>query len=97
LKKRDGSDDESEDGDDDEEDVACCPLPQEGAYAFNREELEMPILEAADRVKLAKVQRQLFNSHIAKDREDAMDEVPHSERTYMQIGNYCRKMEMPYF
>jgi hypothetical protein len=32
-----------------------------------------------------------------KARDDATNKVPHSERTYMQIGNYCQKMEMPYF
>jgi hypothetical protein len=71
-------------------------LPQ-GAEIFNTDKRETQILAAAEHVKLARVQRQLFNSYIATAREDATNKVPHSERTYMQIGNYCQKMEMPYF
>jgi hypothetical protein len=68
-------------------------LPQ-GAAILNIGKHETQILEAADHVKLAKVPRQLFNSHIIKAREDAMNKVPHSD-TYMQIRDYCQKMEMP--
>jgi hypothetical protein len=71
-------------------------LPQ-GAEIFNTEERETQILAAAEHVKLAKVQQQLFYIHIGKAREDATNKVQHSQRTYMQIGHYGQKMEMPYF
>jgi hypothetical protein len=29
--------------------------------------------------------------------EDTTNKVSHSECTYMGIGDYCQKMEMPYF
>ncbi len=91
LKKRDDSDEESSD-----DEAVACPLPA-GADIFNLDEREKQILEAAEHVQLAKAQRELFNSYIGIAREDATNKVPHSERTYMRIGDYCQKMEMPYF
>ena len=91
LKKKDDSDDDTFD-----DEASACPLSQ-GAGIFNTDKRETQILAVAEHVKLARVQRQLFNSYIAKAREDARNKVPHSVCTYMQIGNYCQKMEMPYF
>jgi hypothetical protein len=84
LKKKDDSDDDTS-----EDEAPACPLPQ-GAEIFNTEERETQILAAAEHVKLARVQQQLFNSYIAKAKEDATDKVLDSERTYMQIENYWR-------
>jgi hypothetical protein len=91
LKKKDDSDNGTSD-----DEAPACPFPQ-GAVIFNTEERETQILAAAEHVKLARVQRQLFNSYIVKAREDATNKVPHSERMDMQIGDYYQKMEMPYF
>jgi hypothetical protein len=65
LKKKDDSDDDTFD-----DEASACPLSQ-GAGIFNTDKRETQILAVAEHVKLARVQRQLFNSYITKAREDA--------------------------
>ena len=99
LKTRDDGDEDSDNESSSDEgnvnDVAC-PLAVD-AEIFTMEEREKLVLTANAHVQLAMIQRQLFNSYIEKAREDATNKVQHSECTYMRIGDYCQKMEMPYF
>lgn len=64
---------------------------------FSLEERENEILKASKHVILAKRMRELFNSYVTRARLDTSTNVAHALRTYMRIGDYCQKMEMPYF
>jgi len=94
LRKDDEEANTSDSSDDEEDNDHLLP---EGAERFSIERREEQILEAAAHVALAKVQRECFNSYVGKARSDAQNNVPHSEATVMRIGDYCQKMEMPYF
>ena len=94
----------SSDADDssDDEDLEDPPegLPEllpHGAKQFSIEAREAQILKAGEHVKLARTQRELFNFYIREARLYATGNVPHSVRTYMRIGDYSQKMEMPFF
>jgi hypothetical protein len=77
--------------------LVLCPKVLRSSTQRRGRSQDNQILAAAEHVKLARVQRQLFNSYIAKAREDVTNKVPRSECTYMRIGDYCQKMEMQYF
>jgi hypothetical protein len=68
-----------------------------GMGIFSLEEREDQVILAGEHVKLAKRIRELFNSFITLARAHAVVNVAHILRTYMRIGDYCQKMEMPYF
>ena len=81
----DDDDDDDEDNEDDEDEM------------FRQSEREKQIMKACEHVKLAKCMREVFNSYIDTARDHALAKIDHGFRTYMRIGDYCQKMEMPYF
>jgi hypothetical protein len=81
--------------DDDNDDDDNDGFP--GRELFSLEERENQIIKAGEHVKLAKRMRELFNSYVAIARAHALACIAHVLRTYMRIGDYCQKMENPYF
>ncbi|KAG7361881.1 hypothetical protein IV203_025547 [Nitzschia inconspicua] len=61
------------------------------------EKMERKLLEAAMHVRKARAMRALVNQKIALARKDRKEEVPHSERVYTLIADFCQNMELPHF
>ena len=59
------------------------------------EEKEQMMLEAAEHIKMARVQRQLYQDKVEKARRTV--EKVHSERTYTFVVDYGHNMELPVF
>ena len=59
------------------------------------EERELLLLNAGKHVKMAQVQRSLYQEKVAKAREDALLHKVHSERTYTFVVDYGQNMELP--
>jgi hypothetical protein len=88
-----GDDDDKYNKDDKDDDYGAFP----GREMFRQSEREKQIIKAGEHVKLAKRMCELFNSYIDTARDHALAKIDHDFRTYMGIGNYCQKIEMPYF
>jgi hypothetical protein len=58
---------------------------------------EEKVLEAAEHVKAAKSQRQLFNEKIANAREDVNNNVPHNIKRHCYVIDYYQLMTLPVF
>jgi hypothetical protein len=86
---RGGNEDDDDDSNEDDED--------DDDQIFRQAEREDQIIKAGEHVTLAKRMRELFNSYINIARDHALTEIDHGFRTYMRIGDYCQKMEYPYF
>ena len=59
------------------------------------EEKEQVMLEAAEHIKMARVQRQLYQDKVDKARR-TVGKI-HSERTYTFVVDYGQNMELPVF
>jgi hypothetical protein len=63
----------------------------------DRTHQEENMLKAADHVKAAKAQRQLFNTKIVDAREDTKNNIPHHSRRHCLVVDYCPLTMLPYF
>ena len=60
-------------------------------------ENENLMLKAAAHVKSAIAQRNLANNKVQQAIDDMLAEVPHQQRTYTFIADYCQNFGLPYF
>ena len=51
---------------------------------------------AVRHVRSAKAQRKMYRECIREAREHVTNNVPHTERHYVAVGDYCQNMEYPY-
>ncbi|KAG7344887.1 hypothetical protein IV203_032418 [Nitzschia inconspicua] len=60
-------------------------------------EREIAILDAVLHVKKAMAMRALVNSKIETSKKHRVQNVPHSDRVYTIIADFCQNMELPHF
>ena len=61
------------------------------------EEVEAIISKAYRHVKNAKLQRELFKSKETDAKDDYKANVPHAQRRYTLVADYCQNMGLPHF
>jgi len=107
----DDDEDDDDEGDNDEgDDDRSGEIPQhptateaivadeeEEELQKKQEEREDVILKASKHVRHAKLQRDLVNAKVKKAKEDYNNNVPHTERVYTLVADYCQNMGVPYF
>jgi hypothetical protein len=81
------------DGDDEDEDEDDDELEQDPDF----EARELAIENANKHCKRSICQRKLANEKITKAKEDKMNDVPHSSRTYTFIADYSQNLDLPHF
>ena len=81
-------------GDDPEESESESDEDDEGYDTDGQEE---ELLKAAKHVERARAQQLLFNQLIEEALKHKTENVTHSQRTYMRVGNYCQNLELPFF
>ncbi len=67
----------------------------EAAWRQNDKERELMLLEAAKHIKMARVQRALYQVKVERTVRDAATKKDHSERVYTFIVDYGQNMELP--
>ena len=100
-----GSDNSTDDGDvdsnfadDDGEPTVEANTDQPDAAGNPNEEMrELIMLQAAEHVKMARIQRKLYQQKVAEAVEDAKVGRAHSERRYTFVVDYGQNMELPIF
>ena len=85
--------------DDDGEPTVAADLVMraDAARNTNEEERELMLLQAAEHVKMARIQRKLYQQKVAEAVEDAKVGKAHKERWYTFVVDYGQNMELPIF
>ena len=84
--------------DDDGEPTVEANIDQPDAAGNPNEEMrELMLLQAAEHVKMARIQRKLYQQKVAEAVEDAKVGRAHSERRYTFVVDYGQNMELPIF
>ena len=84
------------DGDNDDDDADDADK-EAGQQDPDFETRELAIENANKHCKRSICQRKLANEKIAKAKEDKMNDVPHSSRTYTFIADYSQNLDLPHF
>ena len=94
----DDGDVDSNFADDDGEPTVEANIDQPDAAGNPNEEMrELMLLQAAEHVKMARIQRKLYQQKVAEAVEDAKVGRAHSERRYTFVVDYGQNMELPIF
>jgi len=86
--------------DNDDEDgntTTIVPVNPEGAATTVTEEREVLLLECAVHIKMARVQRSLYQEKVTEAIADAKASVVHTSRRYTFVVDYGQNMELPVF
>jgi hypothetical protein len=67
------------------------------SVAEDTEAMENAILAAALHVKMARSMRQHVNEKIALSRQHRQESIPHCDRSYTYIADYCQNLALPHF
>jgi hypothetical protein len=71
--------------------------PPESSSTKKEEERELMLLEAAAHIKMASVQRALYQAKVALANEDAKVNKNHSARVCTFVVDYRQNMELPVY
>ena len=83
--------------DDGQPTVEANLMQAEAAQNTNEEVRELMLLQAAKHVKMARIQRLLYQQKVAEAVEDAKVGRTHRERRYTFVVDYGQNMELPIF